>query len=519
MKKRISSRFKLCWRPTITVLAGFTFAVSNLQADENPAQAYETLAGHLLGQEFDKATLLAKNLADATGSDDSRNIKRSIDAVAAMPGILLASFAAQKDTVVTMNLGEKKERLRIKEVRDNGTIRADILVFIDGREAGTIARDFRMEDVDPVEKYRRLGEDPSPERKIMRGLLAHEYGNREVALRFFAEAGPPLGPLLTAQVQVLMKAEQEAAQARQIALHEASLRKVYEEMLRAAGLPPETDADAAATALRKTALNERQITQIDRLMQRFRDLKGKTAATEFEKRHAEVIGALGSLTPGVPLEISPKALKQALDTLARKHPKEILQAKHQFTEDGIILDLSKHRAISDISSLAGLRIVELNLSGTAVADLTPLRGMPLRNLNISGTQVVDLDPLQRMPIHVLNISHTKIGNLQPISGLPIEKLDLHACLNLTDIRLLQGLPLKELRVGGHVHITDLTPLQGMPLKRLDLNYATKIRDISPRARGASATPEALKRPRDQLYSSVERPEESNGIQSRDPRRA
>ncbi len=40
-----------------------------------------------------------------------------------------------------------------------------------------------------------------------------------------------------------------------------------------------------------------------------------------------------------------------------------------------------------------------------------------------------------------------------------------------------------------------------------------------RARGANATPEVLKRPRDQLYSSVVRHEESNGVQSRDRRRA
>jgi rhomboid family GlyGly-CTERM serine protease len=40
-----------------------------------------------------------------------------------------------------------------------------------------------------------------------------------------------------------------------------------------------------------------------------------------------------------------------------------------------------------------------------------------------------------------------------------------------------------------------------------------------RARGANATPEVLKKPRDQLYSSVEKHEESNGIQSRDQRRA
>ncbi len=467
------------WR-TLTLLAGFFLAASGLLADANSKQAFETLAGHLLCQEFDKATRLAQDLAEANDSDDLRKIKRSVDAVATLPAVLLASFAAQKNAVVAMRFAGKMERLRIKEIREDGTILADAVIVIDGREAGAVARNFRLEDVDPAEKYRRLGDDPSSERKMMRGLLAHEFGNREAALRFFAEAGPPLGPLLTAQMQVLKQGEQEAAQAQQMALHEASLRKVYEEMLRAAGLPPETDAEAAATALRKTVLNERQITQIDRLMQRFSDLKGKMAATEFEKRHAEVIGALGSLTPGVPREISPKALKQALDTLARKHPKEIMQAKHQITEDGIILDLSKHGAITDISCLAGLRIVELNLSDTAVADLTPLRGMPLRKLHVSRTQVVDLDPVQGMPIRVLDLGGTKIDNLKPLSGLPLDELNLESCSNLSDIRPLHGLPLKVLKAGRHTPITDLTPLKGMPLKHLDLEFAAKgLRDISP----------------------------------------
>jgi hypothetical protein len=54
---------------------------------------------------------------------------------------------------------------------------------------------------------------------------------------------------------------------------------------------------------------------------------------------------------------------------------------------------------------------------------------------------------------------------------------------------------------------------------VNLEKGGKGRKIKARARGASATPEALKRPRDPLYSSVTKHEERNGVQSRDRRRA
>ena len=51
------------------------------------------------------------------------------------------------------------------------------------------------------------------------------------------------------------------------------------------------------------------------------------------------------------------------------------------------------------------------------------------------------------------------------------------------------------------------------------DYFDILEYIAARARGAIATPEALKRPRDPLYSSVTKNEERNGVQSRDRRRA
>jgi len=185
------------------------------------------------------------------------------------------------------------------------------------------------------------------------------------------------------------------------------------------------------------------------------------------------------------------------------------------TEGNLRLGLGNNKEVTDLSPLAGMPLVELDLGRTPVTDLSPLTGMPLRSLTLplcksitdlsplkgmpleflylSGCKnVVDLRPLKGMPLKRLSLRSTEVADLTPLAGMALVALDLCGCAGITDLIALKGMPLQGalsragvgrnsygLSLIGCSGIESLNGLEGMKLTSLELSSMSKIRDISP----------------------------------------
>ncbi len=134
--------------------------------------------------------------------------------------------------------------------------------------------------------------------------------------------------------------------------------------------------------------------------------------------------------------------------------------------------------ISELPSLQGLPVTELDLSRSKVTNLAPLKGIRLKRLRMQQTAVTDLGPLVGMPLEMLDISNTKIGSLALLKGMPLMELSMENC-PVSDLSPLRGMSLKSLRMDG-TQVVDLRPLEGMPMEYLNL-FFTAVNDLSPLA--------------------------------------
>jgi len=185
------------------------------------------------------------------------------------------------------------------------------------------------------------------------------------------------------------------------------------------------------------------------------------------------------------------------------------------TEGDLRLWLANNKNVTDLSPLAGMPLVQLDLRGTPVTALAPLRGMPLKELYLtlctgitdlsplegmpleflylSGCKnVTDLRPLKGMPLTRLGLNGTKVSDLSPLAGMKLVALDLGGCTGITDLSALKGMPLQGALDGGVLGkgscglflrgcsgIESLNGLEGMKLTSLELASMGKLRDISP----------------------------------------
>jgi Leucine-rich repeat (LRR) protein len=139
------------------------------------------------------------------------------------------------------------------------------------------------------------------------------------------------------------------------------------------------------------------------------------------------------------------------------------------------LDLSQSH-VTDISPLHGMPLRELYLEDTGVWEISVLRGMPLMKLYLSNTKVEDLGPLRdARQLRELNLLGTPVSDLRPLSRTPIEMLWLNKC-PISDISPLQTVPLKSLTLAD-TKVADLTPLKGHSLERLHIAN-TPVTDLS-----------------------------------------
>lgn len=134
--------------------------------------------------------------------------------------------------------------------------------------------------------------------------------------------------------------------------------------------------------------------------------------------------------------------------------------------------------LTDIRELARFeKLTRLFLEETGVTDITPLAGLRLVFLKLSQTPVTSIEPLRGMTtLEGLYLSRVKC-DLAPIAGLTnLTNVDLSGT-DLQDLGLLAGLDqLVKLDLWGCA-VTDLGPLAGKPLERLSLNYLPVTPDL------------------------------------------
>ena len=119
--------------------------------------------------------------------------------------------------------------------------------------------------------------------------------------------------------------------------------------------------------------------------------------------------------------------------------------------------------VTDISPLAKLRLVSLNLKKTPVGSLEPIRGMTsLEGLYLSRVEC-DLSPVASLPnLTHLDLSFTTIPDLSLVAGLSkLVKLDLWGC-TVTDLGPLAGKPIADLSLTHMPVKPDLRPLFETP---------------------------------------------------------
>ncbi|GAB6166052.1 hypothetical protein JCM19992_20520 [Thermostilla marina] len=133
--------------------------------------------------------------------------------------------------------------------------------------------------------------------------------------------------------------------------------------------------------------------------------------------------------------------------------------------------------VTDISPLADLPLIALDLFSCGVSDLSPLKGKPIQRLGLDRTKVTDLSPLAGMPLEILYASETEISDLSPLAGCrTLKQLNL-ARTKVSDLSPLRGLPLETLWLND-TPVSDLSPLQGSSLVSLTI-AGTKVKDLSP----------------------------------------
>ncbi len=166
-----------------------------------------------------------------------------------------------------------------------------------------------------------------------------------------------------------------------------------------------------------------------------------------------------------------------------------------------VLDVSWTKGqseLTDLASLRGLDLIELNISNTSVAILAPLSGMltlekltmsgskvtdlsalsalRLKSLNFYGCAISDLTPIRKMALEEINVRESRVADISPLIGMPIKSLDLTGTPVL-DFSPLAQLPLERCYLQSN-RITDLAVLRGLPLKELVLNQCVDARNYA-----------------------------------------
>jgi len=404
--------------------------------------------------------------------------------VAAMPEIIRASVQGDigKEVSVRLNRGTLKVRVTAVEGKK---VLAEEVIRSGGKEAGRVTRNFALADLSVQEQFRRLGKETTPELCIMRGLLAYEGKAEEKAVQYFQQSESELGRLLCGRIVAVQATRQAAVAAAQQEAAEAAAARAFAELLGRAGLSGGNKTrDELVLAAKRKVFMEEQVQTVERALKAFAN---EFADTDLAAEHAELLGVLKNLTPGIALYYNQEMLNRVVEQLKKDNPAEVNITPTVFkTENSeLVLNLSGLTGLKDIAAVRGLPIRKANLQRTALTDLTPLQGMPLKWVLLHATRVADLTPLKGMPLEDLNVVGAigyvhHIRDLAPLKGLPLRRLNLQYQREVKDLTPLKGMPLEYLNLTSSL-VSDLSPLEGMPLKVLILNHCERIHDVGPLA--------------------------------------
>ena len=255
--------------------------------------------------------------------------------VADWPLLVAASFERDKGKEVGIEFrGGRSEKLVIMGVAD-GKVRCKRALA-----QGYIEREFAVGEISAAEKLKRIGDRPTPDYAIMRGLAAYEGRNAAGALKEFASAGGAVGQGLERVVRTRVEAQQEALARQESALKESKVQPVQ-------GQTAKAEATGAVVKEAATGL-----------------LTKDAAKHEPKKQRSFVLVPMKAPTE--------ENLRAALEQLKADNPHvKQLKETHEIRADGIILDLNAIALLKDIKALAGLPLVELNLTGTKCQEPRP----------------------------------------------------------------------------------------------------------------------------------------------------
>lgn len=470
-----------------TILIFIAFAMPSAMAEDAQKGTVGDAIGLLLKQDFAAALKAMRRSASADNTPEAKQLLQELDNVSKMPDICLDYFRKNIGKELSVALRKGAETLRIAGVNKAGQIQAEKLLRVDGEVAGTVPLQLTVADLSVAERMKILGSDPSPDRQIMRGLLAWEAKKEDAAKKCFADSACPLGRALAARVNEMLNNAAATVLAQQRAAAEQAAEKEFAALLIAAC--PELASQAGVSAdsntlaqviqaVERKRYTQAQVKAIDRQAQAFRATR---AETDYAKAREPVIRRLLQIRPDMPLYVDEATLQEAMKKLVRANPGKEIVWRSSTEENGLNLNLRDNRNLVNISALAGLPITSLDLFWTGVSDLRPLKGMPLESLNLQFCKnVADLTPLKGMRLVSLNIHDTAVGDLRPLMGMPLR----HLSATGGDLTALSGLPLESLTLSvvnamGDCGVTDLRPLRGMPLKALSICRAEELRDLRP----------------------------------------
>lgn len=112
-------------------------------------------------------------------------------------------------------------------------------------------------------------------------------------------------------------------------------------------------------------------------------------------------------------------LTQALNTLRSTNPEQTEWHYHVLvTHNRVILDLTGHENLTNLSALRGQVIHELNLSRTGITSLLDLIGLPIEELRIDHTKISNLSEVAGLPLRIFTFTHTEVGDISPLNNMP-----------------------------------------------------------------------------------------------------